>query len=90
MLKIIESAVNMLKRKQADGEVYYNIIYYTYMTKKPYKKVENIIDKVVSVTGESMSWKTYYAKKRRAIETLSTILWGFTSKECLPILEDFI
>ena len=60
------------------------------MTKKPYKKVENIIDKVVSVTGESMSWKTYYAKKRRAIETLSTILWGFTSKECLPILEDFI
>ena len=90
MLKIIEAAVNMLKKKQGDGEVYYNIIYYTYMTKKPYKKVEYIIEKVVSVTGEGMSWKTYYAKKKRAIETLSTILWGFTSKECLPILEDFI
>lgn len=90
MLKIIESAVNLLKRKQGQGEEYYNIIYYTYMSEKTYKKVENIIEKIASVTGEYMSWKTYYAKKRRAIETLSTILWGFTSKECLPILEDFI
>lgn len=30
MLKIIESAVNLLKRKQGQGEEYYNIIYYTY------------------------------------------------------------
>lgn len=90
MLKIIENAVNLLKRKQEDGEEYYNIIYYTYMSEKTYKKVENIIEKIASVTGEYMSWKTYYAKKKRAIETLSTILWGFTSKECLPILEDFI
>ena len=89
MLKIIESAVNLLKRKQGQGEEYYNIIYYTYMSEKTYKKVENIIEKIASVTGEYMSWKTYYAKKKRAIETLSTILWGFTSKECLPILEDF-
>lgn len=89
MLKIIESAVNLLKRKQGQGEEYYNIIYYTYMSEKTYKKVENIIEKIASVTGEYMSWKTYYAKKKRAIETLSTILWGFTCKECLPILEDF-
>ena len=89
MLKIIETAVNLLKRKQEYGEEYYNIIYYTYMSEKTYKKVENIIEKIASVTGEYMSWKTYYAKKRRAIETLSTILWGFTCKECLPILEDF-
>ena len=89
MLKIIETAVNLLKRKQEYGEEYYNIIYYTYMSEKKYKQVENIIEKIASVTGEYMSWKTYYAKKKRAIETLGTILWGFTSKECLPILEDF-
>ena len=89
MLKIIENAVNLLKRKREYGEDYYNIIYYTYMSEKIYKKVEDIIEKIASVTGEYMAWKTYYAKKRRAIETLSTILWGFTSKECLPIIEDF-
>lgn len=89
MLKIIENAVNLLKRKREYGEDYYNIIYYTYMSEKIYKKVEDIIEKIASVTGEYMAWKTYYAKKRRAIETLGTILWGFTSKECLPIIEDF-
>lgn len=90
MLKIIEAAVDLLRRKHKDGEIYYNVIYYTYMSEKTYKKVEDIIEKIASTTGEYMSWKTYYAKKRRAIETLSTILWGFTSKECIPIIEDFI
>ena len=89
MLKIIESAVNLLKKKQGVGETYYNIIYYTYISENSYKKVEDIIEKIANTTGEYMSWKTYYAKKKRAIETLSTILWGFTSKECLPILGDF-
>ena len=28
-------------------------------------------------------------KRSKAIEVLSTILWGVTSKECLPILKDF-
>jgi len=90
MLKIIESAVNLLKRKQDNGEIYYFIIFYTYMSEKAYKKVDDIIEKIASETGEYMAWKTYFVRKKKAIETLITILWGFTSKECLPILEDFI
>lgn len=43
MLKIIESAVNLLKRKQDNGEIYYFIIFYTYMSEKAYKKVDDII-----------------------------------------------
>ena len=90
MLKIIESAVNLLKKKRGVGETYYNIIYYTYISEKSYKKVEDIIEKIVDATGEYMSWKTYYTKKKRAIETLSTILWGYTSKDCIPIIEDLM
>lgn len=60
------------------------------MTEMTYKKVDDIIEKIASETGEYMAWKTYFVRKKKAIETLSTILWGFTSKECLPILEDFI
>ncbi|MBE7059665.1 MAG: hypothetical protein E7389_02450 [Ruminococcaceae bacterium] len=85
MLKIIETAVNVLRKKQLEGEVYYWIIYYTYLSEKPIKSVEDIIAKVADKT-DYMSWKTYFTKRRKAIETLSTILWGFTSKECLPIL----
>ena len=68
--------------------MYYWILYYTYLSEKPCKTVENIIDKVGEKT-EFMSWKTYFKRKQKAIEALSTILWGFTSKECLSILKEF-
>ncbi len=32
MLKIIDAAVNALRKKQLDGETFYWIIYYTYLT----------------------------------------------------------
>ena len=34
-----------------------------------------------------ISMKTYFAKKKKAIGYLSDILWGFTSKDCLPIIK---
>lgn len=87
MLKIIESAVELLRTKKTDGELYYWILYYTYLSEKPPKRVEDII-KSISDKVEPISWKTYYIKRSKAIEVLSTILWGFTSKECLPIVKD--
>lgn len=90
MLKIIDAAVNALRKKQLDGETFYWIIYYTYLSEKVVKKVEDIISMTAAKTGEYMCWKTYFTKRKKAIETLSTILWGFISKECLPILKEFI
>ena len=39
---------------------------------------------------EYMSWTSYFRQRKKAIESLSDILWGFTSKECLPILNEFL
>ena len=89
MLKIIESAVNILRKKQVEGEEYYWILYYTYLSDKPCKRVEDII-KLVGQKTEPMAWKTYFNRRKKAVETLSTILWGFTSKDCLPILKEFL
>ena len=89
MLNIIDKAVDMLRRRQADGEIYYWIIYYTYLSEKPLKKVEDIIKKVAEKT-EYMAWKTYFKRRKHTISLLSTILWGYTSKECLPILQELI
>ena len=88
MLKIIETAVNLLRARQKEGELYYWIIYYTYMSDKPLNSIEEIIQKLAEKV-DYISWKTYFNKRKQAIEILSTILWGFTSKECLPILKDF-
>jgi hypothetical protein len=68
--------------------MYYWIIYYTYLYEKPIKSVDKIIEKMAPEVGY-ISWKTYFRKKKKAIEILSTILWGFTSKECLPIINSF-
>ena len=46
MLEIIDAAVNVLRKKQLEGEIYYWIIYYTYLSDKPMKRVEDIIVKV--------------------------------------------
>lgn len=89
MLRIIETAVDAIKKSVNNGEIYYWTLYYTYMSEKREKTIEDIMVKISEKTGEYMSWKTYYRKRRQATELLSTILWGFTSKECLPILEDF-
>lgn len=89
MLEIINSAVNVLRKKQLEGEIYYWIIYYTYLSDKPMKRVEDIIVRVAE-HSEMMSWKTYFNKRKKAIEILSSILWGFTSKDCLPIIKEFV
>ena len=89
MLKIIELAVQALRKKQEDGELFYWILYYTYLSERPCKTVDDILNRVGEKT-EMMSWRTYFKRRKKAIEVLSGILWGYTAKECLPILDEFV
>ena len=89
MLKMIETALNILHKRQDKGEEYYWILYYTYITEKPSKRVDDII-KLVEEKTDYLSWKKYYKLKKEAIQILGSILWGFTTKDCLPMLEDFL
>ena len=89
MLKIIDTSVELIRKKRIDGEIYYQILYHTYLSDEPPGSIEEIIDKLAQ-NGQYMSWKTYYNKRTKAIEVLSTVLWGFTSKDCMPIIEQFL
>ena len=40
MLKIIETAVNVMRTRHINGEVYYWVLYYTYLSEKPCKSTE--------------------------------------------------
>ena len=90
MLKIIESALDILKNRHIKGEEYYWILYYTYLSKKPCKNSDTIIECVNNEIDEYISWASYFRLRKKAINTLSNILWGFTSKECLPVLNEFV
>ena len=88
MLKIIERAIKIMRERHADGEEYYWLLYYTYLSEKPCKNIDAIIELICE--KYPMSWKTYFRKKEKAIQVLSTILWGYTSKKCLHILSEFL
>ena len=90
MLKIIENAVNVLRARNIYGEEYYWILYYTYLSDKPCKTTEVIIDSINRKIEEYISWTSYFRLRKKAISSLSDILWGFTTKECLPIINEFI
>jgi len=89
MIELLETSVNMLRKKQNGGELYYWIIYYTYLSEKKCDNTDQILD-LISQKMYYISWRTYFKKKKQAIGYISTILWGFTSKDCLPIIEKLL
>ena len=86
MLAIVDAAVDLMRRKHENGEEYYWVIYYSYLSDKPLKSVDDIIDKVEKYTGP-ISCQTLYNWRKDATATLSSILWGYTTKDCLGIIE---
>ena len=90
MLKIIEKAVGVLKSNPNLGEEYYWILYFTYLSPKAYPTIYEIIDNVSDKTQSFLSQKTYFKYRKAAINNLSTILWGITSKDCASLIENFV
>jgi hypothetical protein len=88
MLKLMESAAELLRTKHKYGEAYYQILYYSFLTPQKFGNLEDIIGQLRQYIRD-ISPRTYYRKRREAIETLGSILWGYTSKECLEILDEF-
>lgn len=85
MIKLIESAVDLLRNKHKNGETYYWILYYAFLSPQQYKNADEIIEQLLP----HISYRTYYRRRREAVESLSCILWGYTEKDSLTVLEHF-
>ena len=88
MLKLMESAVELLRSKHKNGEAYYWVLYYTFLSPQQLQNVDEIVEKLRPHIRD-ISTATYYRKRNETIETLSSVLWGFTSKDCFEILRQF-
>ena len=77
-----------MRTKHKHGEQYYWILYYSYLSPQELQNTEEIIDKLRPHIA-NISHRTYYRKRPAAIEALSTILWGYTSKDCISVLNQF-
>lgn len=88
MLHIIDNAVELLRNKHKKGEMYYWILYYTYLSPQEIQSVDEIVYKLSDYIKD-ISKRTYYRKKNEAVMQLGVLLWGYTAKNCLKIIEAF-
>jgi len=89
MLMLLESAVDVLRRKHKYGETYYWILYYSFLSPKQYRNTEEILEQLM-LHIDSVSYRTYFRKRREAVDALSTVLWGYATKDSMDILYRFV
>ena len=85
---IEERAKSIERSNHKHGEQYYWILYYTFLSPQKPNSTNEILEKLRSHIS-NISYRTYYRKRHKAIESLSTILWGYTAKETIEILNEF-
>ena len=88
MLKLLNNAVELLRTRHKKGETYYWILYYTFLSPQQLENVDEIIEQLQPHIRD-ISVPTYYRKRKKAVETLSSILWGYTAQDCIEVLADF-
>lgn len=89
MVSIINHAIAVLRSKHKNGEMYYWILYYAFLSPQQLEDTKEILDKLTPHV-KSISYRSYYRKRQEAINVLGTILWAYTSKETVEILNEFI
>lgn len=88
MLTLVNRAVELLRTRHKNGETYYWLLYYTYLSPQQLQNIEEIIDQLRPHIRD-ISRTSYYRKREKAVEALSSILWGYTSQDCMNVLANF-
>ena len=88
MLRIVDSAVTLLRTKHKNGEIFYWLLYYTFLSPQELESVQDILENLQPYI-HNISYRTYYRKRQEAIEALSSVLWGYTCKECMDVIKHF-
>ena len=87
-IRCLDTAIDLLRNKHKNGESYYWLLYYSFLSPQQLRNVEEIIEKLRPHIRD-ISFRTYYRRRREAIEALSSVLWGYTAKDSIAILEQF-
>lgn len=88
MLNLLNTSVELLRTKHKSGEQFYWILYYSFLSPQQLASVEEIIDHIRPYVRD-ISYRTFYRRRQEAIESLGSILWGYSAKESLDLLNTF-
>lgn len=89
MLKLVDNAVELLRTRHKNGEEYYWLLYYIYLSPQQLHNVEEIIEQLRPHIHD-ISFRTYYRHQKEAMEAVSSILWGYTCKDSLELLDELL
>jgi len=89
MLRIVDNAVDIMRRKHKRGEKYYWLLYYSFLSEREPENTEEVINSLCE-HFKDISWKTFFRKRKEAVDCLSSLLWGYTSKDCLDLVDHLI
>ncbi len=87
MLKLLNAAIQLLRSRHKFGEAYYWILYYTYLSPHQSQNADEIVE-LLHPHIRDISYRTYYRRRKEAIEALSSVLWGYSSRDSLKLLQD--
>ena len=81
-LRLIDEAVDLMRRYHPQGERYYWVLYYTYMSAYRAENTDEILDKLEPHFPRipRMHRATYFRWRDKAFEAVSNILWGYETK----------
>ena len=88
MLTLLNSAVDILRSKHKHGE---QVLLDTLLQLPVPQQLQNTDEIIENLRPHiaNISTRTYYRKRPEAVQALSSILWGYTSKDCLEMLDKF-
>ena len=78
----------IMRNKHKHGEMYYWLLYYSYLSPQQYRSVDEIIEMIRPHVSD-ISERTFFRRRKNAVEALSSILWGYTSRDSLSLMEQF-
>ena len=89
-LKLIDEAVDLTRKYHPQGERYYWVLYYSYMSAYKAENVEEILDKLEPHFPKltRIHRATYFRWREQAFEAVSSVLWGY-EKESRELLQHF-
>ena len=89
-LKLIDEAVELMRKFHPQGERNYWVLYYSYMSAYKAESLEEILDKLEPhfPNMTRINRATYFRWREQAFKAVSAILWGY-EEESVKILEQF-
>ena len=89
-LKLIDEAVELMRKYHPQGERYYWILYYTYMSAYQPNNITEIINKLETHLSQNVriNRSTYFRWRESALKAVEGILWGY-EMESRMLLEHY-